>query len=358
MFSCRNIFTNNCNWSLSALLTLIIILGSGAVSYAQGLNGVNTTGTSGNEEIQGRIYFPRGHASAMRPVIKLQGDSSTELTAVTNVDGTFRFTHLRPDFYRIKVIGGSEYEDAFETVTIGSAGPVPAQGTPSEYAVPFVYQVQIYLQPKKGLAAASNSDTRNSTLANVTKPARDLFNQGLEAARLGDNRKSIEWFRQAISKAPDFALAYNEMGVEYLKLGQPDKAAEAFKKALELAPEDFVARLNYGIALLNLNKFAEAEKQLQQASQKNPSAATSHYYLALALMKQQKLPAAEAEFKLSIKNSNDQIASAHKYLGGIYWHNRQFSLAADELTRYVALDPKAPDAAKIRDTIKDLRAAK
>lgn len=148
------------------------------------------------------------------------------------------------------------------------------------------------------------------------------------------------------------------MGLQYLALGQPDKAAEAFATALKLAPEDFAARLNYGIALLNLKKYAEAEKQLRQALQKNEAAPTGHYYVALALLNQKEFEAAETEFKISIKNSNDRIAPAHKYLGGIYWRNKKYDLAADELARYVALDPKARDAAKIRETIKDLRSKK
>ena len=194
--------------------------------------------------------------------------------------------------------------------------------------------------------------------ANVPKAARDLFDKAVESARAGENGKAIQQFQEAISQAPDFALAYNEMGVQYLTLGQADKAAEAFAKALQLRPEQFLARLNYGIALLNLNKFAEAEKQLRQALQKNPGAPTVHYYVALTLMKQRQFEGAETEFKASITNSNDAIAPAHKYLGGIYWRNKQYSRAADELTRYIALNPKAPDAAKIRDTIKELRSKK
>ena len=339
-------------------VTLTIILCSYVVNHAQSLNGVNTTGTSGNEVIQGRIYFPRGHTSAMRPVVKLQSDSSSELTTVADVEGSFSFTHLRPGSYTIIVNGGDEYENTSETVAVGSAGPVPAQGSPSQYAIPVIYQVQIYLQPRKTAASDVNAEAKQSIPANVTKPARDLFNKGVESARLGDHRKSIEQFKQAISQAPDFELAYNEMGVQYLTLSQPDKAAEAFTKALKLAPEDFVARLNYGIALLNLNKFGEAEKQLRQALQKNAAAPTGHYYVALALMKQQEFEAAEAEFQISIRNSNDRIAPAHKYLGGIYWRNKQYNRAADELTRYIVLNPKAPDAGKIRDTIKDLRSKK
>ena len=359
MFSfSQSIFAPGRRSFLPAVVMLTIILCSHTASTAQGLNGINSSGTSGNEVIQGKIYFPRGHTSAMRPVIKLQSDGSSELTTVANFDGSFSFTNLRTGSYRIIVNGGDEFENAFETVAVGSAGPVPAQGNPSQYAMPVIYQVQIYLQPKGSLGANSDAGQQQAALASLPKPARDLFNQGLESARLGNHTKAIELFRQVISQAPNFELAYNEMGVQHLALGQADKAAEAFAKAVKLAPEAFVAHLNYGIALLNLNKFAEAEEQLRQALQKNAAAPTGHYYVALALMKQHEFEAAETEFKLSITNSKDRIAPAHKYLGGIYWHNKQYSRAADELTKYIELEPNATDAAQIRDTIKSLRSRK
>ena len=354
----RATFALNRKSSLCGIATLVIVLCSHAILNAQSAPGVNTTGTSGNESIQGKIYFPAKKKSDMRPVIKLQSDGSSELTTIADSDGSFSFTNLRPDSYRIVVNGGDEYENAFETVTIGTAGPVPAQGNPFDYATPTIYQVQIYLQPKKSLASDPQAGPTRPIPANVPKAARDHFLKGVDSARSGDSRKAIEQFKEAISQAPNFELAYNEMGVQYLTLGQADKAAEAFAIAVKLAPEEFFARLNYGIALLNLKKFAEAETQLRQALQKNAAAPTGHYYVALALLHQQEFAAAETEFRTSITNSNDRIAPAHKYLGGIYWRNKQYTRAADELTRYIELDPKAPDAARIRDTIKDLRSKK
>jgi Tfp pilus assembly protein PilF len=334
---------------------LVIILSIYTVLQAQSGNGVNSTGTAGNEIIQGKIYFPSGHKSNMRPVVKLQSDSSSELTTVANFDGSFSFTHLRPDSYKIIVNGGDEFENAFETVSVGSAGPVPAQGNPGQYAMPVIYQVQIYLQPKRTLGFDPSDSATRAALANVPKTARDLFNKALESARLGQSKKAIEQFKQAISQAPNFALAYNEMGTLYLKLGRADEAVDALAAAVKLEPEQFAARLNYGIALLNLNKFADAEKELRQALQKNGAAPIAHYYLGLTLMKQREFDSAQAEFETSIRNSKDGIALAHKYLGGIYWHNKLYGRAADELERYIVLVRKAPDAAKIRDTIKDLR---
>src|SRR6185503_6561951 len=340
-----------------AVLSAIISLSSSRAARAQSLNGVNNTGTYGNETVEGTIHFPGGQKSGFQPIIKLHSDTSSgELTALPNADGAFSFTRLRPDSYTLVVNGGDEFENARETVAIGNSGPVPGQGNPNQYAHPLVYQVDIYLQPKRAKGLNANVEGTKAMLAKLPQPARDLFTKGMELARTGEAAKAIGKFREAISHAPDFAPAYNEMGRQYLKLAKAEKAAESFAEAVRISPDDFEAHLNYGFALLNLKKFSQAEDQLRQALQKNPASGSGHYYLALALMNQQQFAAAEAEFKTAILKTNDGIAATHKYLGGIYWHEKQNAPAVAELEKYLALEPNAPDAARIRDTIKELRA--
>jgi regulator of sirC expression with transglutaminase-like and TPR domain len=52
------------------------------------------------------------------------------------------------------------------------------------------------------------------------------------------------------------------------------------------------------------------------------------------------------------------MSMAHYYLGGIYWGRKDYKRAADELEIYLKMTPKAPDAEKIRGTIKELRGKK
>ena len=341
--------------ALTALATIFLL--SYSNGQTQSLNGVNSSGTSGNEIIEGTLHFPTGPRSGFQPIVKLHSDTSLgDLTVLPNSDGSFRFTHLRSDSYTIVINGGDEYQDAREIVSISRPGPVPAQGDPNQYAHPLVYQVDIYLQPKH--ASGSKADGMPAALAKVPQPARDLFNKGMQSARAGEAAKAIAQFRDAISHAPNFALAYNEMGRQYLSLGKADKAADSFAEAVKLEPDNFEVRLNLGFALLNLTKFSLAEEQLRQALQRNDASSSGHYYLGLALVNQKKLAPAIEEFKTSIVKSNDGIAAAHKYLGGIYWRQNQLGPAADELEKYLTLEPKAADAEKIRGTIKELRTTK
>src|SRR5678815_4517621 len=149
-----NLFiSNHSRWSMA---TSLVLLFSCTMARAQKTTEINS-GMIGNEQIQGHIFFPPGDKSSARPVIKLQSLSSPEITGVADQDGNFRFTHLRPDVYTVVVDGGETFERATDTVEIGSSGPVPAQGNPGQYAVPFVYHVQIYLKPKRSNASSAVS---------------------------------------------------------------------------------------------------------------------------------------------------------------------------------------------------------
>ena len=69
-------------------------------------------------------------------------------------------------------------------------------------------------------------------------------------------------------------------------------------------------------------------------------------------------PEAVPEFEAAVANGGENLALAHKYLGGLYDEYAKPQEAADELDKYLKLDPKAPDAEKIKGTIKELRSKK
>lgn len=351
LFNSSGILTRNRFSFLSGPATLFMLLLFVSVSYAQRASETNA-GMIGNEQIEGRIFFPPGENPSARPVIKLQSLSSPEVTGVTDRDGNFRFTHLRPDEYTVIVEGGDRYERATETVAIGNSGAVPAQGSPGQYAIPLVYQVQIYLKPKRANATAVS----NEVIAGVPAPTRTLFQQALENARAGNHAKAITQLQSVISQAPAFGLAYNELAVQYLKIGRGSQAVDTLRAALGISPEDFTLRLNYGIALLNQKKFEAAETELQLAIQKSKGdSPAARYYLGLVLMSEKKFDQAQSEFETAIRNGGDKIALAHRYLGGIYWRNQKYREAADELEKYLTLEPKVADAEKLRATIEELR---
>jgi tetratricopeptide (TPR) repeat protein len=212
-------------------------------------------------------------------------------------------------------------------------------------------------------------ESSNPSFAGVPKDALDFYQKGTAAAQKGNAKSAAEFLGKGVSAYPNFAVALSDLGVQYMKLGQMEKAAETFEALLKLKPTDAAAHLDLGIALYNLStsfltekKLAEsslklglAEAQLREALQLNNAGPTAHYYLGMTLIKLKRYGEAQSELESAIGNGGENLALAHKYLGGLYMSAHKNKEAADELEKYLQLDPKVDNAEQIRGTIKELR---
>jgi Tfp pilus assembly protein PilF len=320
------------------LVSFLLVLSSCAAALAQGGVG-STRGLPGSSDgihvIRGHVYFPVEPKEGRRIRVTLKSADTTDQTTVTDEDGTFTFNRLNAGNYTIVVDGGDEFDPYTESVPIYREASVGGANV----------MVAVNLRLKGSAEAFSK----------IPKAARDLYSKGMEAVKKGDSKKAVEHLSGAVAAYPEFQEAQAELGMQYLKVGQPDKAAEALQAALKLQPNDMTARLNYGIALLNQKKYDEAEVQLREVLKKNQAVPTAHLYLGLSLMSQKKYDDAEGEFQRAVSTNSAEVASAHRYLGGIYWGKRDYKRAADELETYLKLVPKAQDADRTREAIKELR---
>lgn len=336
-------------WFPRLIVSGLLLFLSFQLAYAQ--SGIDNTGTGGRHTIQGRIYFPSGRSADVRLRVRLEGSNTGSLFVMVDSNGHFTFRGLSPGRYEVIVEGGDEYETAGDSVYIDTEPRTRRSSMPT---VPRAYSVTFHLRPKL-TAGAGKAGVVNAKLATIPASARDLYNKALDAARAGDAPRAVDLLKAALSHFPDFALALNELGVQYLILGQPGNAIEALRAAVKLEPEAVTVRLNYGVALLNMRQFTEAELQLREALARNPAAATAHMYLGITLVNQRRYDEAEKSLLEAISKGGHNISQAHYYLGGIYWHKKEYKRAADELETYLKLAPKAPDAERIRATIRDLR---
>jgi tetratricopeptide (TPR) repeat protein len=109
------------------------------------------------------------------------------------------------------------------------------------------------------------------------------------------------------------------------------------------------------LALLLLQRDDEVAAY-RKAIELKSAGPTAHYYLGLTFISTKRYPDAVTEFQAAITNGGENLALAHKYLGGLLMNNPDKKQeAANELEKYVTLDPKAADAERIKTTIKDLR---
>jgi Flp pilus assembly protein TadD len=315
-----------------------------AVGSSRGL----TTG-DGNNQIQGRVYFPSNQQGKIVKIVLESTNSVGGASTVTEQDGTFRFNGLRPGNYSVVVDGGKDFETARESVTIDPIGPGR------------VVQVNLLLRPK--------IDAANPSFAGVPQAALDLYQKGMAAAQKGNPKSAVELLSKAVETYPNFPQALSDLGAQYLKLSQWEKASETFESLIKLRANDPAAQLDLGIALYNqstalytdnkrdeaMQKASQAEIHLREAVKLNAPGPSGHYYLGMALIKLKNYDEARVELEAAIKNGGDGIAMAHRYLGGLYQVAHRNKEAADEFEKFLKLDPKAKDADKIKEMIENLR---
>jgi tetratricopeptide (TPR) repeat protein len=335
---------------------LFILLGMLLLSpsaHAQG-SGKSTTGTGGIHVIQGYIFFPSGRrADAGSIMVKLQSLQYAELQVIPDSSGAFTFSQLAPGSYTVVINAGNEYELYSESVLIDSDLNLSRMGVrlpPNPQRHTVMAHLQLKFKPGVGKPGVVSA-----VLAAVPDKARKLYERGVEEARNEEAAKAANSLKEAVTLYPNFPLALNELGVQYLKLRQVNKAIEVLKEACKLSPDAAPARLNLGIALLETKQFAPAEDQLRESLKLNNSSAAAHMYLGIALLRQNKFEEAEKELLVATQANVAQLGMANYYLGGIYWHKKDYTRAAEQLEKYLASTPNAPDAERVRATIKDFR---
>ena len=78
-------------------------------------------------------------------------------------------------------------------------------------------------------------------------------------------------------------------------------------------------------------------------------------YLGIALLRLSKFDDSEKYLLVATQANAAQLAMANYYLGGIYWRKKDYPRAVEQLEKYLVLVPNAPDAERVRATVKDLR---
>lgn len=326
---------------VALLIGCVTASAQGGVGSTRGLP--ETSG--GTNTLQGHIYFPDGDPGGKRLRVSLESPDESGRSTQSDSDGSFLFNSLKPGSYTVVIDGGKDYDDARESVFF--------EGSYRNVVLPVHLRV-------KGAAAAA--------FAGIPKSAVDLYKKAQESSQKGDYNKSVDFLNSALAQAPNFGLALSDLGMAYMKLNQMDKAAETFATLLKVKP-DASAHLNMGIALYNIGlalltdkrvdeanqKLGEAEQHLTEAIKEKSPGPNANYYLGLVLIRERKYPEAQAALEAAISSGGESLPLAHRFLGGLYKGAGRKKDAADQLEKYLQLDPKAKDAEQIRGTIKELR---
>ena len=207
-------------------------------------------------------------------------------------------------------------------------------------------RLRLSQEDKKRLTRDS---TQNAEAYQLYLNGRFHFNKRTE----DELNKAIDYFKQAIEKDPNYALAYVGLGDVYLVLPQygriaPSEAApqakEALMKALETDPE--LAEVHASLGLMKANfewDWSGAEKECRRAIALNSNYLSSHHWYAIFSSEMKRHDEALGQCQTRAETDplspllNNQLAWSLRAAG-------RSTAAVEQWNRTLELDPNLLDA--------------
>ena len=210
----------------------------------------------------------------------------------------------------------------------------------SEVARAIAEEIRIKSTPQERARMASRGS--------VDPEAYDAYMKGQRTMAPRTYDIAIKYFRQAIEKEPNFAMAYAGLAGAYSELGNDElispqesypKAKAAARKALEIDDTLVAPHLTLGWAKLRFDwDWAGAESEYRRALQLNPSSAEAHMDYASFLPFLGRFDEARAETKQA--QELDPLSSFPcMQMGAIFVMSHQYDEAIEQVRKTIGIFP-------------------
>lgn len=291
-------------------------------------------------ELEGRVY-PEGSAA-----ITLFG-ATTPFTASTTSDsrGRFRFRHLAEGTYTVAVFVPGKGE-ARQTIDVGPSF-ADAKG-----------RVALTLELRTAQLNEQALEKRHMVSArelSIPPRARREYQEAQKSLSRRDVAGATAHLEKAVSIAPQFAGAWNNLGTIAYQSHEFARAEQNFRKALAQDPQAFEPLVNLGGALLSEGKFPEALPYNLDAVRARPRDALANSQLGMNYFALGDLDRAEKFLITAQQIDPGHFSQPQLTLAEIYIRGNKWRAAAVELEDFLEHHPDAGNAGEIRKAIEKLR---
>jgi Tfp pilus assembly protein PilF len=291
-------------------------------------------------DLSGQLRPPR------RASVSLFGTRSP-FTAATLSDaaGRFTFKRLRADDYTVAVFIPGRGE-ARRTVEVG---PAVAD---SRHRVPLTLDLKD--SDFEFAAPVPQYSVSNRQLA-IPKAAQREYLEAEKDLERHDPDAAVKRLEHAVEMAPQFALAWNELGTIAYQTRRFDRAEECFRQALEQDPRAFEPLVNLGGVLVTVHKLDEAADYNLRAVLLRPNDALANSQLGLTYFEMARMDLAEKYLERTRQIDAAHFSHPQLLLAEIHLRRGERREAAAVLEEFLKYHPDWPQAAKMRETIAQLR---
>jgi len=190
----------------------------------------------------------------------------------------------------------------------------------------------------------------------VPEPARKQYQKGTELLEKSDKRQeAFAALKSAIDIFPQYFDALEMLGTEQVKDSQYEAAIPLLTKALEVNSRAYASCFALGVAQYNLKQFQPAIESFKRAVLLNEKSINANLWLGIALRQTSRPDEAETYLKRADSLADSKLPDAHWQLALLYNQLKRYKEAADELEKFLKVQPDARDAELIKKLIQRLR---
>jgi Flp pilus assembly protein TadD len=285
-------------------------------------------------------------------MVELQLHGSPITSEYTDEQGKFGFGPVTSNSYHIII-----HDDRFYPVD---------QRVMVDLSISAVTMVQINLMPREQSAKQNPSggpvSGGNPYMIDLSEYKRHFpksavkeFDKGVDADKDHRTDDAIHHYEKAISEAPEFYPALNNLGSDYLAKSDFPNAEKQFQEAIRLNNDDSQAYFNLGNVLSLTGKLPEAEKVLKEGLQKRPDSAFGHFLLGSLYGRAGQKVEAERNLQEALK-LDPTMPQAYLQLVNLYMQEKRDGEAIAELQAFLHAFPDGPFTPRAKQVLKKLQA--
>lgn len=330
----------------SRVVLMVLIL---LVPAVEGHSSQTNTGQQGTRRVELQFFQPGGEKLA-RPialVVKIQND---ERGRGSGLSGSSKFS-VRDGRHTVNVATGVEVR-----ISVAVEGDGRRFGdTICTFKVgDDVTLYPVFLRPVIDETSGGIGRFRPGASdldGSVSGEARVAFEKAL---KLADQRRfgaTLAEFTRALTIAPRFPAALNQLGLLFHQNGRIEEAVAAFTQAVTLGDRTINPYLNLGVSLNRLGRYGESIAILTSLLEANPTISRIRIPLAEALVQSQQWDAAVEIVQPAITDSAnlpEELQSESRYiLARTMFREERYRASIRELSRALATSANwtnAPEA--------------
>lgn len=315
-----------------------LILSTGLASAQQQYGGIS-----------GEIHIARGDFPG-RILVELQSRGAAIASVYSDEQGKFGFTGLEANPYHV-VIRDDRFYPVDQLVNV-------------DPSIISISRAQVQLTLRDNLPKRQDSPRiagSNPYIIDLSeykrrfpKKAVKEFDRGVESDANGKADSAIRHYEKALSLAPDFYPAHNNLGSDYLSKANFGGAEKEFREAIRLNRSDSQAYFNLGNVLVLTKQYPQADLVLHEGLQRRPDSAFAHFLLGSLYSRTGQLPEAERNLNQALQ-LDPTMSQTYLQLVNLYMQENRRPEAVAKLQAFLHAFPDGPYVAKAREVLKKLQ---